>query len=215
MGSIYKITNRRNGKAYIGQTTRDAYKTRIRDHLNGTQHGSRLVKHAIEKYGQDVFTVEILHDGIIPEFLNTLEIEAIAKFNTVAPNGYNLDTGGNGVGSPSGETRRKLSEANKGKKRSEETKQKISASKTGENHPNYGKPRSEETKRKMSENHQTKQPEHLQKRRRSEYNPAREFFFSLSPDMELKEKRRLMFQKFAGVPGGTLYRWVHKWTKDV
>ena len=116
MGSIYKITNRRNGKAYIGQTTRDAYKTRIRDHLNGTQHGSRLVKHAIEKYGQDVFTVEILHDGIIPEFLNTLEIEAIAKFNTVAPNGYNLDTGGNGVGSPSGETRRKLSEANKGKK---------------------------------------------------------------------------------------------------
>ena len=215
MGSIYKITNTINGKVYVGQTINDAYKTRIRDHLNGTQHGSRLVKHAIEKYGQDVFTVEILHDGIIPEFLNTLEIEAIAKFNTVAPNGYNLDTGGNGVGSPSGETRRKLSEANKGKKRSEETKQKISASKTGENHPNYGKPRSEETKRKMSENHQTKQPEHLQKRRRSEYNPAREFFFSLSPDMELKEKRRLMFQKFAGVPGGTLYRWVHKWTKDV
>ena len=148
MGSIYKITNTINGKVYVGQTINDAYKTRIRDHLNGTQHGSRLVKHAIEKYGQDVFTVEILHDGIIPEFLNTLEIEAIAKFNTVAPNGYNLDTGGNGVGSPSGETRRKLSEANKGKKRSEETKQKISASKTGENHPNYGKPRSEETKRK-------------------------------------------------------------------
>ena len=207
MGSIYKITNTINGKVYVGQTINDAYKTRIRDHLNGTQHGSRLVKHAIEKYGQDVFTVEILHDGIIPEFLNTLEIEAIAKFNTVAPNGYNLDTGGNGVGSPSGETRRKLSEARKGENN-------PMYGRTGENHPNYGKPRSEETKRKMSENHQTKQPEHLQKRRRSEYNPAREFFFSLSPDMELKEKRRLMFQKFAGVPGGTLYRWVHKWTKD-
>ena len=92
------------------------------------------------------------------------------------------------------EARRKLSEARKGENN-------PMYGRTGENHPNYGKPRSEETKRKMSENHQTKQPEHLQKRRRSEYNPAREFFFSLSPDMELKEKRRLMFQKFAGVPG--------------
>ena len=84
------------------------------------------------------------------------------------------------------EARRKLSEARKGENN-------PMYGRTGENHPNYGKPRSEETKRKMSENHQTKQPEHLQKRRRSEYNPAREFFFSLSPDMELKEKRRLMF----------------------
>ena len=35
MGSIYKITNTVNGKAYIGKTIRDAVKTRIRDHLNG------------------------------------------------------------------------------------------------------------------------------------------------------------------------------------
>ena len=51
MGSIYKIRTR-NGKVYVGQTINDAYKTRIRDHLNGTQHGSA---DAIEKYGQDVF----------------------------------------------------------------------------------------------------------------------------------------------------------------
>ena len=42
MGSIYKITNTVNGKAYIGQTIHDAEKTRIRDHLNGTGNGSRL-----------------------------------------------------------------------------------------------------------------------------------------------------------------------------
>ena len=77
-------------------------KTRIRDHLNG--NGNRIVKQAIAKYGREAFTFEILHDGVIPEFLDTLEIEAIAKFNTIAPHGYNLDTGGGG-GSPSKETR--------------------------------------------------------------------------------------------------------------
>ena len=68
MGSIYKITNTVNGKAYIGQTIHDAEKTRIRDHLNGTGNGSRLVRRAINKYGKDAFTYEILYDGIIPEF---------------------------------------------------------------------------------------------------------------------------------------------------
>ena len=86
MGSIYKITNTANGKV-LCRSNHSTMPTKLEYAiiLTGTQHGSRLVKHAIEKYGQDVFTVEILHDGIIPEFLNTLEIEAIAKFNTVAP----------------------------------------------------------------------------------------------------------------------------------
>ena len=42
--------------------------------------------------------------------------------------------------------------ANKGKQRSEETKQKMSEAKQGENHPMYGKHHTEETKRKISEN---------------------------------------------------------------
>lgn len=47
------------------------------------------------------------------------------------------------------ESRRKLSEARMGMKFSEETKQRISASKTGERHPNFGRPRSDETRRRM------------------------------------------------------------------
>ena len=172
MGSIYKITNTVNGKSYIGQTIYDAEKTRIRDHLTGK--GNQLIKNAIEKYGKDAFTYEILYDGIIPEFLDMLEIEAIAKHNCVRPNGFNLTEGGEG-GSPSQETRRKLSEskkgekhnnygkkpseetcrriseANTGQKRSEETCRRISESKKGEKHPNYGKTLPEETKQKMSE----------------------------------------------------------------
>ena len=166
MGSIYKITNTINGKSYIGQTIQDAVKTRIRDHLTG--NGNRIVKHAIAKYGEDAFVFEILHDGIIPEFLDTLEIEAIQNFNTIAPNGYNLDTGGNRNKTRSEETKRKLSKANKGKPGpnkgktfSEEHRRKISEAHKGKtfseasrrkmSESRKGKPRSEETKRKLSE----------------------------------------------------------------
>ena len=156
MGSIYKITNTRNGKAYIGQTIHDAENTRIRDHLRGK--GSQPVKDAIEKYGQDVFTYEILHDGIIPEFLDALEIETIAKFNCVDPHGYNQTNGGGSGGKRSEKTKRKMSEAktgeknpNYGKTPSAETRRKRSEAMKGEKNPNYGKTRSEEAKRKMSE----------------------------------------------------------------
>ena len=73
---------------------------------------------------------------------------------------HNRTDGGEG---PSGvikseETRRKLSEANKGEKShmygkslSQETRRKLSELNKGENNPNYGKSHSEETKRKISE----------------------------------------------------------------
>ena len=51
------------------------------------------------------------------------------------------------------ETRKKMSEAKKGKKLSEEHRKKISESQKGENHPMYGKHFSEETRKKMSESH--------------------------------------------------------------
>ena len=49
------------------------------------------------------------------------------------------------------ETRRKLSEAQKGKPHSEETKRKMSETKKGESNHFFGKKHSEETKRKISE----------------------------------------------------------------
>ena len=148
MGSIYKITNTINGKSYIGQTCHDAVKKRLNPHLAG--NGNRILKKAIKKYGREAFTFEILHDSIIPEFLDDLEIEAIAKFNTLVPHGYNLTTGGNSGGSPSEETRRKISEANKGKTRTAEFRRKHSEAMKGEKNPNYGKTPSPETRRKIS-----------------------------------------------------------------
>ena len=178
MGSIYKATNTYNNKAYIGQTRHDAYKTRIKDHFAG--RGNRLVKQAVEKYGKEAFIVEILHDGIIPEFLNTLEQEAIAKHNTLAPQGYNLTKGGAGCPPSevtrqkisqshkgktlSAETRRKISEAGKGRTHSAETRRKMSEAQKGKT-PWKGKTHSAETRRKMSEAQKGKtfSPEHKRK----------------------------------------------------
>ncbi|MBO5130866.1 MAG: hypothetical protein J6B61_01260, partial [Romboutsia sp.] len=56
------------------------------------------------------------------------------------------------------EHRKKISEKAKGNKRalglkrSQEVRDKISKSLSGDKHPNYGKPRSEETKKKISDN---------------------------------------------------------------
>ena len=72
MGSIYKITNTVNGKAYIGQTIHDAEKTRIRDHFRSNGKGSQLIKDDIEKYGQDAFTYKILMMALFLNFLTPL-----------------------------------------------------------------------------------------------------------------------------------------------
>ena len=186
MGCIYKATNTYNNKAYIGQTRHDAYKTRIKDHFAG--RGSRLVKQAVDKYGKDAFIVEILHDGIIPELLDSYEIEAIKKYNTLAPHGYNLDTGGGGSKTLSEETRRKMSAAHKGnpghwkgKTFSEEHRRNLSAARKGKllsekarealrelSESNKGRKHSDETRRKISAAHKGKTFSEVSRRKMSE-----------------------------------------------
>ena len=166
MGSIYLIRNTLNGKCYIGKTTKDAIRIRIRDHIGG--YGSLLIARAVEKHGKDAFTFEILHDGIINELLDTYEIEAIKRYNTFnRDNGYNLTHGGDGV-MPTEDTRKKMSDAHKGKKltlehrrkigeagkgrrNSEETLQKMSEAQKGNKNHAFGKHPSKESRQKMSE----------------------------------------------------------------
>lgn len=191
MGCIYKITNQVNGKSYIGQTVHDAVKTRIRDHLSdkGTR-GNRILKRAIAKYGKDAFTYEILHDGIIPEFLDDLEKEAITKFNTLVPHGYNLTTGGEGMLGyrHSAKARQKISEAGKGKKRSKQARRKMSEAHRGRkrkphseetkrkiSRANKGRKHSEEAKRKMSKAHTRKTLSEETRRKMSEANKGKSF----------------------------------------
>lgn len=90
-GIIYKITNKVNGKSYIGQT-RYTIEFRWKQHQH--KKDNTYFHNAIHKYGVDNFNIEILEECNIEE-LNQKEIFYIAKYDTFK-NGYNLTIGGDG-----------------------------------------------------------------------------------------------------------------------
>ena len=126
MGVVYVIVNKVNGKAYVGQTTR-TLDYRIKKHKSS----KTPIGNAIAKYGIENFTT--FENEIDESLLDETEIDLIKKYNSISPNGYNLDTGGC-----------------KNKHQSEETKRKMAESKKGDKNPNYGKELTAETKAKMS-----------------------------------------------------------------
>lgn len=144
-----------SGKRYIGitcQTVEERWR-------NGEGYKTQVFYLAIKKYGWDNFKHEILFDGLTKEEAEQREIELIKEYNTTNKKyGYNVANGGNCVGTLSEETKRKISESNKGKHQlSQEHIEKLRESMRGENNPNYGKPRNEETKRKIGESNKGKQ----------------------------------------------------------
>jgi len=140
MTKIYKITNKINGKPYIGQTGR-IIKKRINEHKK--KSSNIPLKNAIKKYGWDNFNFEVV-DEVSEAIADCIESFLIQYCDSmIDKNGYNLETGGNKYKHASEYTRKKLSNALKGKICSEETKKKLSESLTGKHH-------SEETKKKMS-----------------------------------------------------------------
>lgn len=90
-GIIYKITNKVNGKSYIGQT-RYTIEFRWRQHQH--KKDNTYFHNAIHKYGIQNFNVEVLEECDV-EKLNSREIFYIAKYNTFKE-GYNLTIGGEG-----------------------------------------------------------------------------------------------------------------------
>ena len=147
---IYRITNKLNGKTYIGQ---HKYKD-----LNDKYMGSGVyLRRAQKKYGIENFEKEILYSCIqYKETADDMERFAIAKERAICKAEYNIADGGQGgalrKGMPhSEETKRKIGEKSKGRHCSEETKRKHSEAMKAENNPMYGKHRSEETRKKISE----------------------------------------------------------------
>lgn len=154
-GIIYKVTNIINGKMYIGQT-KTGLKARKRNHKHNCVHKkyNSILHSAIRKYGWDNFRWEIIDSCYSFEQLNKLEIYYIGYYNTYN-NGYNATLGGAGKPTPCSEdTKRKISEANKGRNFTEEHKNNISKSMVGlfvgKDNPFYGKRHTEDTRRKMS-----------------------------------------------------------------
>jgi group I intron endonuclease len=87
MNHIYKITNKLNGKIYIGQSTKD----------DPSYLGSGIIIiKSVEKYGRDNFIKEVIEycEG---DVVNEREIYWINFYNSTDRKiGYNISTGGNG-----------------------------------------------------------------------------------------------------------------------
>lgn len=128
---IYLITNKINGKKYVGQTTQGLEQRWRRHCWDCTADKSNMpVSKAIKKYGKENFAIEILDNCTSLEELNAKEKYYAQELKTFSPNGYNLRAG-NGLGSMTDETKRKISIGNKGKKISAETLKKQSESHKG------------------------------------------------------------------------------------
>jgi group I intron endonuclease len=146
---IYVITKKEDGKQYIGQSV-DCFE-RWKQHQS-PKKGSTGIKGAIMKHGVDQFTFQVLEE-CTRDKLNEREIFYIAEMKTLAPDGYNLTTGGGQGHEKSAELKKKISAAGMGRTHSPETKAKMSASAMGHTR-NVGikkKPMSEEQKVKISE----------------------------------------------------------------
>lgn len=97
-GLVYKLTNTKNGKGYVGLSM-VAFKKRMQGHkskaLSGKMTlGCRALNNAIRKHGWDAFRAEILRGGVPVADLPALERQMIAEHCTLAPQGYNLHPGG-------------------------------------------------------------------------------------------------------------------------
>lgn len=147
MYTVYMHTTP-SGKRYVGITCQNP-KSRWQNG-NGYCYNDYFYK-AIKKYGWDNIKHEILFENLTKEEAEQKEIALIAEYKSNQREfGYNIQNGGNCVGTHSEETKEKIRKASSMHKHSKETKEKISESRKGEKNPNYGKRFSEEHKQKIS-----------------------------------------------------------------
>lgn len=171
---IYVLTNRVNGKSYVGKDVNLG--SRVKEHLRLQCPGCVMIHRAIKKYGAENFDVKLIpYPGVSLEELSAIEVQTISEYDAYE-DGYNLTKGGEGtVGyvpsdewraeksdSMSGEknhfygkthsveTRRLLSEVNTGRKHTKETREDMSELQSGEGNGFYGRRHTEESKREMS-----------------------------------------------------------------
>lgn len=142
MIGIYIIKNKINGKIYVGQTTN--FKKRKTQHLNrykrkDYKEHSRLYK-AMHKHGVENFDFIFL-EKCSKEKLNEREMALIEHFDSYK-NGYNATKGGN---NPVAYW--------EGKKRDEETNEKIAEKLRGKSWGSHSK----EARQKISEGHKGNQ----------------------------------------------------------
>jgi group I intron endonuclease len=152
MPYVYEIKSLIDGKKYIGFSSKTPAAS-----LNYYGSGD-LINRAIKKYGKENFQKTILQEFDKEKDAREYEEFLIETYDAVNnPNYYNLTKGGFGgfsekakINQRSEETRRKISESNKNRVVSTQTKELLSKKLKGIKPWNTGIPRSDETKQKLS-----------------------------------------------------------------
>lgn len=139
--TIYKHTAP-NDKSYVGVTRQKDLNRRWQ---NGKGYiGCPLFNNAIQKYGWENFTHEILEDKVPIDQINNRESYWIAYYKSNNRQyGYNIESGGHAERTFSEETRKKISLALKNVPKTVEHREKLRQA-------NLGKHPSEESRKKMS-----------------------------------------------------------------
>ena len=143
MYKIYLITNLENKKQYVG-ITKFSITERFYQH---TKRGFILTE-AIKKYGEDKFSIELIEEVDTAGRAYELEQYYIKEYNSKIPYGYNITDGGDGIfgWEATEEYRQECSERVKqlhkekkvgmyGKRHSDETKRKMSEASKGKSKP--------------------------------------------------------------------------------
>ncbi len=166
MIGIYTITHIESGKVYVGSSIDLVRREKAHlSNLRSRRHRNVHLQRAWDKYGESAFVIQVVEETT-EDLLISVEQKWIDKLDAAnGGKGYNACLIAASVGSlpKSAEHRRKIGDAHKGSKRSEEAKARMSAAMTGKKRsmttPEHaakisaakkGKPMSEEAKRKLS-----------------------------------------------------------------
>lgn len=139
---VYVIENTVNGKRYVGKSTQPA-KRWTQHRINARNGVDSILYRAIRKHGEESFEFSVVEECESEAASFEAECRWIAKLQTHGEGGYNATPGGEGI-IVTDELRAKWSERRKGKPARPEVVAKRAAS-------NRGKKRSDETRKRLSD----------------------------------------------------------------
>jgi len=91
---VYKCTNKKTQKVYIGQTVKPLHE-RIKQHYKIAKNSKSKFHKALISYGFENFYWNVIATAKTKEELNDLEVHYINEYDSIK-SGYNMVSGGNG-----------------------------------------------------------------------------------------------------------------------
>lgn len=187
ISGIYAITNKVNGKIYVGSSNNIYYRWKShKSYLNNGLHTNAHLQSAWQKYGKDSFEFSVLEKCNV-ESLIEREQHHMDTYDTLNPEkGYNKREAEQNS-TMSEETRRRMSEAKKGKKQSPELIRKRAEGMKG--HAVSAETRAKQSEAAKKRPKRTLSEEHKQKLREAGFRRV-----------YTDEQKQALSEKFKGKP---------------